>query len=98
MPILTFLIYNGFKKDLEANEVFKRLLSLTDQTTDNIIHLEDFLAVCMVKANSSTAKALINHMIFMQPNPVKAKAWVARKFKSLYPIITAASTLSRRIQ
>eukprot|EP00957_Ditylum_brightwellii_P050286 3813608-Ditylum_brightwellii.AAC.1 len=49
VTIPLFLAYNGYKKDLQAEEVYECLISLDDQTPGWVQHAKDFLRACMVK-------------------------------------------------
>ena len=54
-PIPTFLVYDGFNKDLEAEEIYERLLSVNEQENDMIKHAKKFLRACTVPKNAPDA-------------------------------------------
>eukprot|EP00957_Ditylum_brightwellii_P184199 14030379-Ditylum_brightwellii.AAC.1 len=59
-----FLVYNGFNTDLRAKEVYKRVISLDDQTPEWVGHTKAFLKVCVVKNLVSKDKPYVDNKIF----------------------------------
>jgi hypothetical protein len=84
-PIPAFLVYDGFNKDLTAEELFERVLSLNDQTEESIIHCKTFLRACCVSRNLADPKQFCAIDAFLTPQTVEARNWATTKFKSLVP-------------
>lgn len=87
-PIPTFLVYDGFDKDLSAADVYERLLSLDDQDNAAIAHAKKFIQASVVKRNKNDDKSHVDQSEFIQSIPREARIWNAKRFASLFPDLT----------
>eukprot|EP00957_Ditylum_brightwellii_P177243 13502495-Ditylum_brightwellii.AAC.1 len=83
-----FLLYDGIKADLQAEELYKRVLSLDNQSEDYMMHARNFLCTCLVKGNVNNPKLFVDPAVFMSTAPLAAERWVKAKFKAIYPALT----------
>eukprot|EP00957_Ditylum_brightwellii_P174503 13286464-Ditylum_brightwellii.AAC.1 len=51
-----FIIYDGFEGDVASEEIYKRILSLTNQTPAWVTHAKSFLRACVVRHNAPDPK------------------------------------------
>jgi hypothetical protein len=85
-PIPTFLIYDGFNKDISAEKLYERILSIANQNNDMIIHCKKFLRACMVLRNQPDSKPHTAPSHFMAtPSPALRK-WAKTKFTTMFPM------------
>eukprot|EP00957_Ditylum_brightwellii_P203343 15334222-Ditylum_brightwellii.AAC.1 len=87
-PLPLFLLYNGFKADLQAEELYKWVLSLDNQADPYVTHAQNFLCVCLVKRNVNNSKTFVDPAVFMAMAPAAAKWWDKSKFRATYPALT----------
>ena len=86
-PIPAFLVYDGFMDDLDAAEVYERILAMNDHTTDVMTHAKSFLLSCLSSHNIGDNKPHIPPGTFMTPLPPQAKVWAGNRFKNHFPSI-----------
>eukprot|EP00957_Ditylum_brightwellii_P081553 6204199-Ditylum_brightwellii.AAC.1 len=86
-PVPAFLVYDGFLTDLQAEEVYECLLSLTDQTPTWLSHAKVFLCTCIVKQNTRDPTAHIDQTTYLCMAPPETKKWASQQFNHLYPVV-----------
>ena len=87
MPIITFLVYDGFEQDLDAVTVYKRVQNLHNQTEPHVQAMLQFLRGCMVKrykTNKDPTTYVDPKIFFANQHPV-APEWALRKFQATFP-------------
>eukprot|EP00957_Ditylum_brightwellii_P024394 1841200-Ditylum_brightwellii.AAC.1 len=62
--VLPFVVYDGFDKDLLAEEVYKRILGLDDQNPSWVSHAKDFLRAYTMRRNVADTKPHMDANIF----------------------------------
>eukprot|EP00957_Ditylum_brightwellii_P074006 5623634-Ditylum_brightwellii.AAC.1 len=82
--IPAFLVNDGFNTDLRAKEVYKRVISLDDQTPEWVGHTKALLKVCVVKNLVSKDKPYVDNKISHQLTTREAKTWAKQRFIMLY--------------
>jgi hypothetical protein len=97
-PIPAFLVYDGFNKDLSAEEIYERVLSLEDQEEESITHCRNFLRACCVSRNLPDPKQFCAIDSFLSPQTVEARNWATSKFKLLVPTLTKADASNTQHQ
>ena len=88
-PIPSFLIYDGFNKDLSAEVVYERMLILDDQEDINTVHCKNFLRACCVSRNAPDPKQFCAIDDFLSPPTVEARNWATQKFKTVAPALAS---------
>ena len=86
-PIPAFLVYDGFNKDLSAEEIYERVLSVEDQNDASVVHCRAFLRACCVSRNLPDPKQFCSIDTFLTPQTVEARSWATTKFKNLAPAL-----------
>ena len=87
-PIPAFLIYDGFHRNLDASDVYERVLTLDN--TNKIpcfTHLKKFLLSCMNSHNLGDNKPWISQDHLMQPVSAPARRWAKKKFETIFPTL-----------
>jgi hypothetical protein len=87
-PIPTFLVYDGFNKDLSAEEVYERVLSLDDQENQMVQHCKNFLRSCTVARNIPDPKPHCPNSDFITAPTIEARNWAKAKFALIAPALT----------
>eukprot|EP00957_Ditylum_brightwellii_P196406 14965069-Ditylum_brightwellii.AAC.1 len=59
-PLHAFLLYNGFEADLQAKELYKRVLSLDNQANPYMTDAQIFLHTCLIKRNVNNPKTFVD--------------------------------------
>ena len=89
-PIPAYLIYDGFHSNLDAAEVYERVLSVEAlDYNPMIVHLKDFLLACMGAHYAADQTPWTSQEDLFHPISLDAKRWVKTKFNSLFPTLTA---------
>jgi hypothetical protein len=89
-PIPAWLAFDGFEGDLDAAELYERVLTTVDVDTPMYEHLKHFLLACLAKHNAqdnvhhTTAAAIIAQI------PRDARRWSHSRFNILFPTLVAA--------
>jgi hypothetical protein len=86
-PIPSYLVLDGFVGDIDAAEVYERVLSINNDDVEMYSHLKNFLLACLSAHNAPDNKPYISHVTLLAPPPAEARRWVAQKFKSLFPTL-----------
>ena len=87
-PIPAFLVYDGFHTNLDAAEVYERVLNMAN--TNDIAcfsHLKNFLLACMNAHNVGDNKPWIAQEHLMQPISAPARRWTNKKFQTIFPTL-----------
>ena len=87
-PIPAFLVYDGFHRNLDASEVYERVLNM--ENTNDIAcfsHLKNFLLSCMNAHNAGDNKPWISQEHLMQPISASARRWIKKKFETIFPTL-----------
>lgn len=86
-PIPAFLVYDGFGKDLDAIEVYERVLSVREcRECDMFAHLRAFLRTCLITHNNSKVpRPFVKNDTFFKAPPQHALEWAVARFKALMP-------------
>jgi hypothetical protein len=93
-PIPAFLVYNGFNQDLDAAEIYKRVLSMNDHSTEVLMHAKSFLLGCLSSHNSGDNKPHIPPSAFMTPVPPQTKVWAMERFKNHFPSLSQSNLIT----
>ena len=88
-PIPSFLVYDGFNNDLEAEVIYERILSIDNQDLPMIIHCKNFVKACLVQRNIPDPKPHVSPTTFMTTVNISARQWAIEKFKRMLPTISA---------
>jgi hypothetical protein len=86
-PIPSFLVYDGFNKDLSADEVYERLLSLDEQNNPMVTHCRNFLRSCTVARNIPDPKPYCPSTAFITSPTIEARNWAKTKFALIAPTL-----------
>jgi hypothetical protein len=89
-PIPAYLVYDGFTSNLDAAEIYERVLGLENQDSPTYIHLKSFLLSCLNAHNAPDRKPWVPHEVLCQPPSAAAKRWANKKFGEIFPALTAA--------
>jgi hypothetical protein len=91
-PIPSYLVYDGFSTDIDAAEVYERVLSV--DTDNNLMydHLKRFLRACLSTHVQGNNRPSVSIAILIQPAPNEAKTWARKKFKTSFPTLMPADT------
>lgn len=87
-PVPAYIVYDGFHRNLDAAEVYERLLTINTDDNDMFEHLKRFLRACLGAHNADDAKPWVSQDDLFQPLTTPAKRWAKQKFKSLFPTLT----------
>ena len=88
-PIPPYLVLDGFNKDLDAAEVYERLLSIADHELDSLDHAKLFLLSCLTSHKVGDNKPYVSSATFMSPTLPPARNWASKRFKHHFPTLTA---------
>ena len=86
-PIPAYLVYDGFNTNIDAAEVYERVLSVADHSTPTFTHLKNFLLACLCSHNMGDPKPWVPQEHFMQPISASARRWSTKKFKHVFPTL-----------
>ncbi len=89
-PIPAFLVYDGFQGDLDAAEVYERVLSVENHNTPMFRNLKSFLRSSLGGHNVGDVKPYVDPLAFMAQPPPEAKVWATSRFKSHFPTLQPA--------
>ena len=87
VPIPAFLVYDGFDKNLDAAEIYERVLSLDDHQQPVFDHLKKFLRALVVQHNQNSTTPALTPETLMQPMPNEARVWANTRFKTYFPTL-----------
>ena len=89
-PCPPFLAYDAFDVQLDAAELYERVLAA--DTTDSAMyaHLKDFLLSCLSSHNINDNKPFVDHTLLMAPPSADARRWGLKKFKTCFPNLAPA--------
>eukprot|EP00957_Ditylum_brightwellii_P037361 2827872-Ditylum_brightwellii.AAC.1 len=80
-----FIVYDGFGGDVASEEIYERILNLTDQTPTWVTHAKSFLRACVVRHNAPDPKQHVDMVTFTAMRLWEAKIWAKKKFETIYP-------------
>ena len=86
-PIPAFLVLDGFTTDLDAVEVYERILSIDDHTGDAITHTKKFLLTCLTSHNQGDPCPRLGQEVLIAPAPATARQWSIATFNATYPTL-----------
>ena len=88
-PIPAYLVYDGFHQDLDAADVYERLLAIDAADEDLYMyrHAQHFLLSCLSTHNSGDAKPYVSPPTIMAPIPQVAKEWAKDRFRAIFPTL-----------
>ena len=89
-PIPAYLVYDGFNTNLDAAEIYERVLSMDDHDTPTYAHLKHFLLACLNAHNAPDHKPWVPHEFLLQPPSAVAKRWATIKFGDIFPTLVVA--------
>ena len=69
MPLPSFIIYDGFDKDLWAAEIYERVCHMDNQADPLWVAARNFLKSCMVKRRATDKRSFVNAPIFITTPP-----------------------------
>jgi hypothetical protein len=89
--IPTYLVYDGFNKDLDAAEVYERVMDC-QEASDMRTHALAFLRSCMIGGwRLNDAKPFIATDQFYGMLPPEARVWANQQCRTLFPTIMGTS-------
>ena len=90
VPCPPFLAYDAFDVQLDAAELYERVLAA--DTTDSAMyaHLKHFLLSCLSSHNINDKKPFVDHTLLMAPPSADARRWGLKKFKTCFPNLAPA--------
>ena len=93
MPIITFLVYDGFDQDLDAVVVYKRVQNLHNQQDPYVQGVLKYLRGCMTKRNkgSRDPSTYVPENYFMANPHTRAKEWGLHKFHERFPALAPST-------
>jgi hypothetical protein len=93
VPIPAYLVYDGFHKDLNAAEVYERLIAMdvTDELFYMHRHARRFLLSCLSGHNTADPKPYVHPPVMMAATPQIAKEWGRTRLIAMFPTLTAAT-------
>ena len=88
-PIPAHLIFDGFQTDLDAAEVYERVLTVTedDASRPMYTHLREFLRASLGRHNTNDNKPYLPTHIIMSAPSMQARQWANTKFASCFPTL-----------
>ena len=87
-PVPPFLVYDGWNSDLEAADVYERILHLEDtEGIEMFLHLKHFLLSCLSTHNAGDAKPYVNHTTLLTTPSTQSRRWAKTKFEKLFPTL-----------
>ena len=95
LPIPLFLIYDGFKTNLDAVTFYSRVCALANQEEPNIVALSAFLQGCMTSRNQHDVNTYSASQVFMAASPPAARVWGLQKLLTSFPALTPAESANR---
>eukprot|EP00957_Ditylum_brightwellii_P107927 8232530-Ditylum_brightwellii.AAC.2 len=91
-----FVVFDGFCGDIEAEDVYKQILSLNKQAPTWVIHAKAFLRACSVRHNTADEKQHVDMAMFTDMPPHEVKVWAKEKFEALHPLPSHATTTQQQ--
>ena len=86
-PIPAYLVYDGFTEDLDAADVYERLMSIDTSQNGMYHHLEYFLLACLSSHHLADSKPFAPSIEFMTQVPEEARRWATNRFKAHFPTL-----------
>jgi len=86
-PIPAFLVYDGFDNNLDAAEVYERVLSLDNHDTPMMLHLKQFLRATVVNHNQDDNTPALQPDVLMQTIPNEARIWAVNQCQKYFPTL-----------
>jgi len=84
-PIPAYFVWDGFNQDLEAAQVYERLMDSQEESTMKE-HVQDFLRTCMIgNWRNNDEKPFTSAAKFYGMLPREARVWAAMRFNRLLP-------------
>ncbi len=95
-PIPAFLVYDGFDSQLDAADIYERLIflkqnNIIQEEGDLFQHLKEFLLACLQSHTQANPSPSIAMEDLMAPPSIAAKNWASKKFDQLFPTLTTAN-------
>jgi hypothetical protein len=84
-PVPAFLLYDGIDNDVDAAELYERLLDLDDATAPVLVHLKHFLLAFLTGHNLGDESPTVLPGEFVAPPHADARKWAKDKFAKSYP-------------
>jgi hypothetical protein len=86
-PIPSYLVYDGFYADIDAADVYERVLSVDTENNAMYDHLKRFLRACLSSHVQGNNRPSVPISILIRPAPNEAKTWAGQKFKASFPTL-----------
>jgi hypothetical protein len=84
-PVPTFLLYDGLDNDIDAADLYERVLELDDSTSPVLSHLKNFLLAFLTGHNIGDESPTVLPVEFVAPPHADARKWAKEKFALSYP-------------
>jgi hypothetical protein len=86
-PIPAYLVYDGFTDDLDAADVYERLLSVDTSSNGMYDHAQHFLLACLSSHRIDDEKPFAPGIEFMTQVPEEARKWAKERFTTHFPTL-----------
>ena len=86
-PIPPFLLYDGINRDLNAANIYERLLTINTTDTPMYDHLKNFLLACLSSHHLPNNKPYLPLETLLAPPSASALRWAGTKFPTIFPTI-----------
>ena len=91
-PIPAYFVYDGFHSDLNAADIYERLLLHNSDTTDMFTHAKAFLRAVLSAHNAGDKKPYVDSSLLFAPPSIEARKWSKYKFALCFPTLVPTPT------
>ena len=90
MPIIEFLVYDGFDADLDAIAIYRRIKTLPDLVKPAVYAILTLLRGCRTIILVNYTGILIPFSVFMDSTPPADPTWGLNKLKITFPTLCSS--------
>ena len=83
-PIPQYLVYYGFKQDLDAALLTEKIISVNPTENDMFTHLSNFLWACLSSHNSGDSKPYVLGTALSAAPSMPARRWGKTRFSKAF--------------
>lgn len=91
VPCPTYLCCDGLDGNIDAFELYERIMSLDDSTGAIFVTLKQYIRAFLSASNAADEKPTAPLTDILAPTPEEAKRWAESKFNSLFPTLVQAA-------